>query len=42
MRIAVDGWCKGNPGKGGYKAIDIDTKDILFQRDTNLISRTIT
>lgn len=29
--IAVDAWCQGNPGKGGYKAVDIKTKEILFE-----------
>jgi ribonuclease HI len=41
MKIAVDGWCKGNPGKGGYKAINIDTKEIIFERDTNLTTNNI-
>ena len=29
--IAVDGWCSGNPGKGGYKAVDISTGKKLFE-----------
>lgn len=29
--IVVDGFCKGNPGPGGYRGIDIETKAVLFQ-----------
>lgn len=28
--IAVDGYCKGNPGPGGYRGVDIETGEILF------------
>ena len=30
--IAVDGFCKGNPGFGGYQGIDIATGKKLFSR----------
>lgn len=29
--IAVDGYCRGNPGPGGYRGIDIETGEILFK-----------
>ena len=29
--IAVDAWCSKNPGKGGYKAVDIATGKKLFE-----------
>lgn len=28
--IAVDGFCKGNPGPCGYRGVDIETGEILF------------
>lgn len=28
--IAVDGFCKGNPGPCGYQGVDIETGEILF------------
>jgi ribonuclease HI len=28
--IAVDGWCSGNPGPGGYRGVDLETSEILF------------
>jgi ribonuclease HI len=27
--IAVDGYCKGNPGPGGYRIVDIQTGEII-------------
>lgn len=33
--IAVDGWCSGNPGKGGYRGIDLETGIELFNWSTN-------
>lgn len=30
--ISVDGSCEGNPGRGEYKGIDIETGKILFQQ----------
>ena len=32
--IAVDGYCKGNPGQGGYRGIDLSTGEILFEWHT--------
>ncbi len=32
--IAVDGYCKGNPGPAGYYGVDIETGKILFQWHT--------
>lgn len=29
--IAVDGYCKGNPGPCGYKGVDLATGEVLFQ-----------
>lgn len=29
--IAVDGWCKGNPGPGGYIGVCLKTNKILFK-----------
>lgn len=31
--IAVDGYCLGNPGQGGYQGICLQTKKILFKRN---------
>ncbi len=33
--IAVDAWCSKNPGRGGYKAIDIATGKKLFEWSCN-------
>jgi ribonuclease HI len=30
--IAVDGYCKGNPGPGGYKIVDIATGEIVKEK----------
>lgn len=30
--IAVDAWCSGNPGPGGYRGVDIKTGLVLFQK----------
>ncbi len=32
--IAVDGYCKGNPGPGGYRGVDIETGEVLFKYNT--------
>lgn len=32
--VAVDGYCKGNPGPGGYRGVDISTGEILFEWHT--------
>lgn len=29
--IVVDGWCSGNPGPGGYRAIFLETGKVLFE-----------
>ena len=39
--IAVDAWCEGNPGKGGYKAVNIETNEILFVRDLEYTTNNI-
>lgn len=31
--IAVDGYCKGNPGPCGYRGVDIATGKVLFKCD---------
>lgn len=31
--IAVDAWCSGNPGPGGYRGIDLETGEVLFQNN---------
>ena len=31
--IAVDGYCSGNPGNGGYRGVDIETGEILFKNN---------
>lgn len=41
IKIAVDGWCSGNPGRGGYKGINLLTKEILFNIETNLITNNL-
>lgn len=33
--IAVDAWCSGNPGKGGYRGVDLKTKRVLFEWSCN-------
>lgn len=44
--LAVDGFCSGNPGKGGYRGVDIATGEQLFictdlENTTNNISEFI-
>ena len=39
--IAVDGYCKGNPGPAGYKAVDIETGQILFDWHTECATNNI-
>jgi len=39
--IAVDGYCKGNPGPGGYKAINIETGEILFKWNTQICTNNL-
>ena len=39
--ICVDGWCSGNPGPGGYRAVNIETGDILFEWEANLITNNL-
>ncbi len=29
--LVVDGWCSGNPGKGGYKGIDLRSGKKIFE-----------
>jgi len=29
--IAVDGYCKGNPGPGGYRIVNIETGEIIYE-----------
>lgn len=29
--IAVDAWCQDNPGRGGYRGLDLRTGQVLFQ-----------
>ena len=29
--IAVDGYCRGNPGPCGYQGVDIETGEVLFK-----------
>ena len=31
--IVVDGYCKGNPGVGGYRGVDLHDGKILFKRN---------
>ncbi len=39
--IAVDGFCLGNPGGGGYKGIDIATGKVLFNITFKLCTNNI-
>ena len=41
MKIIVDGYCLGNPGQAGYKGIDADTHEILFQEDIGIATNNI-
>lgn len=41
LGIAVDAWCKGNPGKGGYRGIDLETGEILFEWQTDMTTNNI-
>lgn len=36
--IAVDAWCSGNPGPGGYRGVDISTGQVLFKRNYEYIT----
>lgn len=38
--ICVDGSCLGNPGKGEYRGVDIETKKILFEGKSKAFSQT--
>lgn len=31
MKIVVDGYCLGNPGQAGYKGVNLDTYEVLFE-----------
>lgn len=31
MKIVVDGYCLGNPGESGYKGVNLETGDELFE-----------
>ncbi len=39
--IAVDGYCRGNPGPGGYRGIDLETGEILFEYHTECCTNNI-
>lgn len=39
--IAVDAWCSGNPGPGGYRGIDIATGLVLFKRSYPYITNNL-
>lgn len=39
--IAVDGSCLGNPGKGSYRAVDIETGKELFKIDFGLTTNNV-
>ena len=41
LGIAVDGFCSGNPGGGGYKGIDIATGKVLFNVTFELCTNNI-
>lgn len=40
--IAVDGFCSGNPGFGGYRGIDIETNKQLFYHSYELCTNNLT
>ncbi len=39
--IAVDGWCSGNPGKGGYRGIDLSSGKVIFEWQTDLTTNNL-
>lgn len=39
--IAVDGFCRGNPGVGGYRGIDLETGEQLFYTELTLCTNNI-
>lgn len=39
--IAVDAWCSGNPGPGGYRGVDISTGEILFKKSYPYITNNL-
>lgn len=39
--IAVDGWCSSNPGKGGYRGVDIETGKELFRWQTDITTNNL-
>lgn len=36
MEIVVDGYCLGNPGQSGYKGVDLETYEVLFEEHLGL------
>ena len=39
--IAVDAWCENNPGRGGYRGIDLSTSKVLFIRELDWTTNNI-
>lgn len=41
MKLIVDGYCLGNPGKSGYKGIDLETGELLFEEHIGIATNNI-
>ena len=39
--VAVDGWCTGNPGPGGYKGVSLETGQTVFKVELPLCTNNI-
>ncbi len=39
--IAVDGWCATNPGRGGYRGVDLETGKTLFSWSTDMTTNNL-
>ncbi len=39
--IAVDAWCQNNPGKGGWRGVDLETGKVLFEAKCDMTTNNI-
>ena len=41
MKIITDGYCLGNPGKSGYKGVDLETGEVIFEEHIGIATNNI-
>ena len=41
MNLIVDGYCLGNPGKAGYKGVNLDTYETVFEQHIGVATNNI-